>query len=108
MPNTNENSSPLKIELRGYVPNTHNQLRGCHWSVLSREKKRAGMALLNALKSHSSSMPSDPAIGTTILSKPSKTCAAMLESYLRINGLFSAGVSSVERHIVKRKKKQKF
>src|SRR5689334_10569884 len=46
----------LNLTLKGYLPALRNQTKGAHWSVLHKEKIRAGMALQNALKSSSGSI----------------------------------------------------
>ena len=80
-------------------------MNGCHWTVLVREKKRAGMALLDALKSNSLSILNAPAIGTDGILKLSKIFALKLASYRTTAGeLFLAG--SAPKKFQRKKKKK--
>ncbi len=88
-----DSSKPtLTITLPGYVPCTRNQLKGCHWTMLYKEKKRAGMALLNALKLSLLSIQCDPPIGMPTVSRSCRIFVSMLESYRGMDGkLFLVG-----------------
>lgn len=89
-----ENGPPLRVVmvLNGYTPNNRNQTKGMHWSKLSKEKKRSGMALRDALKSLSSSTPPDLATTTDGILKAYKIGAWLLDSYRGMDGkLYLAG-----------------
>lgn len=106
MPALTSSGATLTIELPGYLPSLHNQIRGCHWTVLRKEKMRAAVALRNALRSLSESSPSAPAIGTTLSPSLSKTCLLKLDSSPAMLGINFTAASSLKRYIVKRKKKR--
>lgn len=97
---SHERPKPLfKLILKGYVPPSQNSLRGCHWSVLHREKLRAGLALRSAL----TSIPDDPSIGITPSLSKFKTYLSYLESFLMTHTTFSKAASSLTRHTTRRK-----
>lgn len=101
----------LRLELRGYVPLTRNQLRGTHWSVLHTEKKRAASHLLDALHIEAGrelcfeSLASAPQTGMGTTLKSFKTFLSTLESWLEMNGTNWKAASSLKRFTKKRKKK---
>ena len=97
---TPANPSFDRMTLKGYVPTTRNALKGSHWSVLFREKKRAAHALLSALRS----LADAPVTGTTTTSKSFKTHLSMLESWMATSGMFSKAASDPKRHTRRTKK----
>lgn len=97
----------LRLVVPGYVPPSQNALRGRHWSVLAREKHRAGLALINAIRLHLESTPEDQMIGTTSPSSKFRIAASRLDSYLTITGAYSKAKSSLVRFTHKRKREPK-
>lgn len=99
------NGPTLTITVPGYVPSTRNQMNGCHWMVLLKEKKRAGMLLLAALRSSLLSIQGIPAIGTDTTLRLCKTFASRLGSYRTTDGkLFLVG--SVPKKLQRKQKKK--
>lgn len=80
-------SSPIRIVIHNFVPPSKNSLKGCHWSKLVRLKNQSYVALRNALKLHSESIPSDLATGTTTTQNIFKTHLSNLESYMVTHGM---------------------
>lgn len=101
--------SGVRLVIRGYVPRSQNRLRGCHWSVLHREKRRAAIALRNALATEYNSLctPYDPSTGTTTGSKTFRTALSKLDSYLATIGEFSTALSSLEKQVPEPRKERK-
>lgn len=89
---TRSGGKVLSITVHGYVPCNRNQMNGCHWMLLLKEKKRAGMKLLAALKSCSLSIQGDPATGMDTTLKLCKIFSSKLGSYRTTDGqLFLVG-----------------
>ena len=96
----------ITLHLSGYLPPSQNQILGRHWSVIHREKKRAAMALRNALRSLSSSDAKSQETGTTIrLSNFCKIALLTLESCPRTLGILFKAKSS-PRNVPTSKKKE--
>lgn len=104
------NGSVLRLEVRGYVPLTRNQLKGTHWSVLHKEKTRACLHLLESLRiesvreSVSECSALAHAIGTTTASRKFRTAFSRLDSWIRMTGTNYREASSLKRFTQKRKK----
>ena len=96
----------LTLEIPGYVPPSQNALRGRHWSVLAKEKRRAALALRDAFWFVSEFSQFDRWIGTITASKTFKTSCASLVTYLQTTGMYLKEASSLKRHTLKRKKKR--
>lgn len=100
------------IDLRGYVPPTRNQMKGSHWSVAHKERRRAAICLLETLRlaaaqeSLSESAAGAPLIGTATPSKSFKTCSSTLASWMMTHGMSFTAPSSQKRFTRKRKKGQ--
>lgn len=99
-------SDEILICLQGYTPSTRNKLNGCHWSVLAREKKRDGMALLQSLKSSLQSMQQNHVIGTDGILNAFKTGVALLDSFPGTDGKPYLAGSCPKKYSRKQKKKQ--
>lgn len=102
----------INVVIPGYVPPTRNAIRGMHWSVESREKKRAMLALHEALveglASGLLSTLSNPQIGMDTQLNKFKTALFKSASCLRTIGKFSnATASGLKRHTRKRKNARK-
>ena len=78
----------LTITIPGYVPCNRNQLNGSHWVLVRKEKKRAGMLLLAALRSCTMSIAGIPAIGTDTILKLCKIFSSRLASYRTTDGKY--------------------
>ena len=88
-----KDKASLVITIPGYTPCNRNQMNGCHWMLVLKEKKRAGMLLLDALKSSLLSIHNAPAIGTDGTSRLCKIFCAKLASYRTMDGkLFLVGL----------------
>lgn len=99
------NGPTLTITIPGYVPCNRNQLNGCHWALVRKEKKRAGMLLLAALRSCTMSIAGVPAIGTATTLKLCKIFSSRLGSYRTTDGkLFLVGSCPAK---LQRKQKKK-
>src|SRR6266540_1946501 len=101
-----KNMAKITIHLKGYLPLSQNALKGKHWSMLHREKRRAALALHRALRSDLSCTVAGPLIGTTWQSEsnPRKTFLSRLELYLMTTGKFFKGRSSPRNAIVPKTK----
>lgn len=95
-------NASVKLVLMGYVPPSQNALRGCHWSVLRKEKIRAALYLRSALRSCLSSMPFGHSIGITTDSKTFRTAVLSVDSYLQTLGAALKEPSSLVRHTRKK------
>lgn len=106
--NQQDDATPpsIQIVLVGYLPLTRNQLKGTHWSVLAREKRRAAWALRDALESGLLSTQGDPPTGTDGMLRNSKTCLSRLGFWMAISGIFWKGRSGLKRFTRRAKKKQ--
>lgn len=105
---TESGKSPVRlvIPLQGYLPSTRNQLNGCHWSNLLREKKRAAFALRDALRLLSQSTPSDHATGMVGTANIYRIGALLLDSSQATDGTFYLVGCCPERFQRKSKKKR--
>lgn len=97
----------VKLVVIGYVPPSQNAIRGCHWSVLHREKRRAAICLKFAIESRLRFTVSDPSTGTTTDLKTFKIALSKLDCYLEMIGAFLKGESCLTRPLPKRKSEQK-
>lgn len=97
----------MRLVLAGYTPSTRNQLNGCHWTVLLREKKRDGMALRESLKSLSQYLLVNPVTGTAGILNACKIGVSKLDSFRTTDGqLFLVG-SSPKKYTRKPRKEPK-
>jgi hypothetical protein len=103
---------PIQITLMGYLPPSENAMRCAHWSDKHREKRRALLALRQALEleagieSLSESSASGHQIGITSGSRKFRTAFGTLDSYLAMHGISLKAASCLRRYTHKRKKKQ--
>lgn len=93
----------ISFTVTGYVPPTQNEMKGIHWSALSREKKRAGIFLMHALKSRSLYIQCGHAIMTDTALNICKIGSSKLESFRATDGKPYLAGSCPER--LSRKKK---
>lgn len=109
----NLSSDATRIIIRGYLPANRNQLKGAHWSAIAKEKKRAMLALsealreLAALESLTESSPAGPLTGTITPSRKFRIASSRLAYWLETNGHFLRVESSPKRFQRPKKNGQK-
>src|SRR5216683_1261632 len=95
----------IKICLN-YLPPSHNRIMGAHWTVLYQEKRRATLALRDALESPWSCELCGLEIGTITASNFFRTALSTLESYRVTTGKHSKVKSSPSKQTGKKTKKR--
>src|SRR6266550_2509956 len=98
----------ITLHLKGYLPMSQNALKGAHWSVQHREKRRAALALHRALQSDSSCEVEGRWTGITLEEAALngyRTCwLRRLESFLATDGtLFREPLSARNATLPKKK-----
>lgn len=98
----------ITLQLKGYIPLSQNALKGAHWTIHHREKRRAALALYRALESDSSCEVEGHWIGTIPVEEASsgyRICwLRLLELSLLTDGTYSKGMSRRSKPIAPKTK----